>query len=232
MALRYLIIEDEPPAIALLEEYARKTDFLQSAGTFSDPQEALHFIKDRRSDFDFLFLDVKMPHINGQELLALADEPIPTIFVTAYDQYAVQSYDYNTIAYLTKPVAYPKFLAATYKMREYLQINAASKAEEQSFFVKDGSRYLRLEYSEILFLKGLSNYLQLITADKTYTLHLSLKKAGQSLPMQFVRVHQSYLVNLNRIDEIYGNTIYIGKEEIPVGRQFKDELLKRLNALM
>lgn len=232
MELRYLIIEDEPPAIALLEDYANNCDFLKSAGSFTDAYEAVQFLKDEPQSYDFIFLDVKMPGLSGPELLDLVAKPIPTIFVTAFDQYAVQSYDYNTIAYLTKPVAYSKFLAAVYKMRDYIGGENQKHSGVDSFFVKDGSRYLRLEFSNIQYLQGMSNYLQLVAKEKTYTLHLSLKRAGQLLPRQFLRVHQSYIVNIQQVDEIYGNTIHINGLEIPVGRQYKEDLMSRLNALM
>lgn len=222
-----IIIDDEPLAVALLESHASKIDDLEVIGAFNNPLEALKILREK--SVDLLFLDIQMPEITGVEFKKIINPEIKVIFTTAYSDYALESYDLNAVDYLLKPITFQRFLQAVEKVQNK---NSKPITEEESdyFFVKTEYRHQKLFFSDILYLKGLSDYVAIQTKEgKVLTLQ-NMKEFEQSLPSnKFIRVHKSYIVALKHIEFIERNRVVIKGEYIPIGATYKDAFWNKIN---
>ncbi|GAB5562975.1 MAG: LytTR family DNA-binding domain-containing protein [Winogradskyella sp.] len=223
-----IIIDDEPLAIKLLESYASKIEDLQVIGSFNNALEALKIL--REQTVDILFLDIQMPEITGIEFKKIINPDIKVIFTTAYSEYALESYDLNAVDYLLKPITIQRFLQALEKVTQKKQIVQEIKPTTDYFFVKTEYRYQKLFFSDILFLKGLSDYVAIQTKEgKVLTLQ-NMKDFEKDLPKdRFIRVHKSYIVALEHIDYIERNRIVINKEYIPISATYKETFWNKID---
>lgn len=233
MKIRCIAIDDEPPALKLIENFAGKIPFLQLLQTFTHPHEAVSFL--RENDVDLVFLDINMPDVNGTALLKEFPSHVMTIFCTAYSDYAVQGFDLNAKDYLVKPFAFERFLEAACKVQEQLMLRkyAQSSGSANDFiFIRSEYSLIRLPMQDILFVEGLKDYIKIVTRNETKpVLSLqSLRSVEAKLPPKmFCRVHRSYIVNLNHISSVQRNIIFIGEREIPVGNQFRDAFFRLID---
>lgn len=228
--MKCLLIEDEPLALELIEGYIKDTSDLELVKSFPNALLASDFIRKNADSFDFLILDVKMPKITGTEFLKTLQHQPPVIFITAYSEYAVESYDFNTLDFLTKPVAFHRFLKAIEKVRQRL---VEKEEEEQTtrkfFFIKEKDVHQKVLFSDILWIEGMADYVKVRLADKQYVYHSSMKSILLKLPSNFLRIHQSFIVNSHKIETVRGNRVWMNGEEIPIGRTYKTALQELLN---
>ncbi|WP_299114375.1 LytTR family DNA-binding domain-containing protein [uncultured Winogradskyella sp.] len=222
-----IIIDDEPLAIDLLESYASKIEDLEVIGTFNNALDALKILREK--SVDLLFLDIQMPEITGVEFKKIISPDINVIFTTAYSDYALESYDLNAVDYLLKPITFQRFIQAVEKVKKK---SAASITNDNSeyLFVKTEYRHQKIFFSDILFLKGLSDYVSIQTkSGKVLTLQ-NMKDFEKNLPKdKFIRVHKSYIVSLEHIEYIERNRIIIQGEHIPIGATYKDAFWAKIN---
>ena len=236
MKIRCIVIDDEPLAIEILESYIEKIPYVELAGKFSNAIDALQYLKSNK--VDLMLLDIQMPELTGIQLMKVLDNPPQVIFTTAYDSYAIKSYELDAVDYLLKPIEFDRFLKAiekSWKRIERGQSVEVNKVEQTSskdtfIFIKTEHRVQRVEISEILYIEGMKNYLRVVTrTDKFMTLQ-NFKSICELLPTnQFVRVHKSFVVAVDKIDSIERSRIRIGKQLIPIGDTYKkdfDQLVK------
>lgn len=241
MKLRCLAVDDESPARRLLEENIRQIPFLELAGTCKNAFEAMEALQ--REKIDLLFLDIQMPGMLGTKFLSSLRERPMVIFVTAYANYALESYDLDVIDYLMKPVSLERFTKAAYKALDYavksqpvsssaIPPTVSSPAVPVSFFVNVEYSLVRIAVEEISHIEGMKDYVKifLTSAPKPVLTKSTLKAIEEKLPATgFMRVHKSYIVNLSKIESIRSRQIMIGKHEIPVSEAMMEELMRAIN---
>jgi DNA-binding LytR/AlgR family response regulator len=220
-----IAIDDEPKALKVIEHHASKMEHLQLVAHFYNANDALKFLK--QNPIDLVFLDINMPNKSGMELLSeLQVQPL-IVFTTAYLEYALDSYSYNAVDYLLKPFEFDRFQLAIQKVEERLE---HTKHNKPYFFIKDGFKTIKIEFRDILFIKGSGNYLDITTKNKVYSPRMTFGEIVSKLPSsQFVRVHQSYIVSVLSIDKIENNHILIDNSKIPISSRYRDLLFKQLN---
>ncbi|MCO6480460.1 MAG: response regulator transcription factor [Phaeodactylibacter sp.] len=228
-----LIIDDSPMARAALRSLIGEVDFLELAGECEDALSALKALQERPADL--LFLDVEMPRMSGLELLdSLAHKPL-VILITSKRDYAVEAFEYRVVDYLVKPVTYPRFVAAVQKARElFQQQDRKAGATEGSgqLFIKVNNALTRIVLEDVLFVQALGDYVTIVTRDKRHTVHFTMKEMEHRLPpARFVRTHRSYIVALDKIDNVEENSIAIGKNLIPVSESYRSAFFSRLDLL-
>ena len=232
MTLTCAIIDDEPLAVSLLENYVLKTSFLELRGTYNSAVNALPAL--REEPVDLLFLDIQMPELSGLEFSQVLDPRIRVIFTTAFDQYAVDSYRVNALDYLLKPISYADFLASVNKAVAWFELllkSSASDAPVDRIFVRSEYRLLQIELSRVLYIEGLKDYVKIyLEGEERPVLSLmSMKKLEEMLPAdRFVRVHRSFIVHADKIKVIERNRIVFGKEYIPISENYKPHFLEVL----
>jgi len=228
MNLRCFAIDDEPLALKQMCSYIEKTPFLELLGGYKDAISALEKINEKQPDL--LFADINMPHLNGMDLVRSLQHPCMVVFTTAYDRYALEGFRVDAVDYLLKPISYPAFLKAANKALK--RHNADSKlttdilsGNDEGLFVKSEYRVVRIRFNEIKYIEGMREYVRIhLTDNKPVMTLLSMKALEEKLPpRQFMRVHRSYIVNLNRINIIERNRIVFDKDVyIPIGEQYKE----------
>lgn len=222
-----IIIDDEPLAVNLLESYVSKIEDLKLLGTFNNPLDALKLL--RETPVDLLFLDIQMPEITGVEFKKIINPEVKVIFTTAYSEYALESYDLNAVDYLLKPITFQRFLQAVEKVQEKPS-SVQSEENVNYIFVKTEYRHQKIVLSDILFMKGLSDYVAIQTKENKVLTLQNMKDFEQILPKnRFMRVHKSYIVSLEHIEFIERNRIVIEGEYIPIGATYKDAFWNAIN---
>jgi DNA-binding LytR/AlgR family response regulator len=220
-----IAIDDEPKAISVIAAHISKIEGIKLVHQLYDPKKALVFL--RENPVDLIFLDINMPHLSGLEMLQKLQLKPMLIFTTAYTEFALESYEHHAVDYLLKPFEFERFKMAIDKAKAQFK---TQNQEQTFFFIKDGFATLRIQFNDILFIKGSGNYLDIVTKTKTYSPRMTFSGILDKLPSNlFIRVHQSYLVNVERIDKIEDNHIYLGSNQIPISHKFKEQFLKRLN---
>lgn len=234
MKLRTITIDDEPLALRLVSDYVSKTPFLELVGSFDNPLDAIDFLSTQSADL--IFVDIQMPDLTGIEFIRTLEDPPKVVFTTAYEKYAIEGFKLNATDYLLKPFSYEEFLKAAAKARKQAELEANSlpsiEANSQFLFLKSEYKIRRINFNDILYIEGLKDYIKVFTAgDEKPVLSLnSIKSLEQKLPEnKFMRVHRSYIVNLDRIDTIERSRIIFGKVYIPVSDQYKDKFQEYLD---
>lgn len=235
--LKYVVVDDEPLAVEILDGYLKKIDHVHSVFLFSNAGDALQHLKDHRADV--LLLDIEMPEMTGiQFLKTLADPPV-TVFTTAYRNYAFEGYELGVIDFLLKPISFKRFEQAINKIREFLSLKAQYDHAEDFLpdkstdfiFVKSGVQRIKLYFNEVTHIQGLKDYAIIYTGKEKILLKGSIKAMLDIFPpKRFVRVHKSFIVSVNKITRLESNRIILSGHEIPIGRNFKDDLERVLSA--
>lgn len=226
MNIRTVIIDDEPIALAKLRSYVEKTPFLDLVGEFSTAVDAMAFISNGNADA--IFTDINMPDLDGLQFIESLANPPLVVFITAYSQYAVDSYRLSAVDYLLKPYGFAEFQRAANKLLKTFTSNlqqreSLSKNTQDTIFLKVDYRYVRLNLSDILYIKGYGEYLQIFTAGNSQPLLTlsSFASIMDMLPDNFLQIHRSYIVNMNRIDQVEKSRVIIGQERLSVSDSFK-----------
>jgi DNA-binding LytR/AlgR family response regulator len=228
--IKAVAIDDELPALSVIENFCAKTGFIALEKTFNKPLEALRYVN--KFPVDLLFLDINMPSIKGTELYKLLKQKTMVIFTTAYSEYAVEGFELNAMDYLLKPFTYERFLQAASKANEYYNYtNKQSTAAEQFLFIRADYSLIKVNMTDILFIEGLDDYLKIhILNQKPVIARMTMKAMAEKLPADnFIRVHRSYIVSFRHIDAVRNKMITIGNEEIPVGNSYEEQFLRSFN---
>lgn len=235
--IKAIIVDDEPLAQDILETYLGKIPsitLVQKCNNAFEANDAL-----RNNDIDLMFLDIQMPQLTGTEFLRGLSDPPVTIFTTAYPNYALDGFELNALDYLVKPISSDRFLQAANRAIEQIELKNKSQAgtitEEgpNFFYVKADKKLVRVNYSDIVYIEGLKDYVIIrMDNDRVITLQ-TMKSLESKLPVaDFQRVHRSYIVNMNKIDALDGNSIEVtekGKtQNLPVGKSYRERLQERI----
>jgi two-component system, LytTR family, response regulator LytT len=223
-----IAIDDEPLALQLVSGYIEKTPGIRLIGKFDNPLDAADFLGE--TTVDIIFVDIQMPDLSGIEFTKLLEKGPKIIFTTAYEKYAIEGYKLDIVDYLLKPFSYEEFLAAEKKAQRYIRLEQKAKvnvdANNRFLFLKSDYKIRRINFSEILYIEGLKDYVKVYTqnAPKPVLSLTSLKLLESKLPAsRFMRVHRSFIVNLDKIDTIERSRIVFGKTYIPVSEQYKEK---------
>jgi DNA-binding LytR/AlgR family response regulator len=232
--IKVVAIDDEPLALQLVKGYIEKTPFLELAGAFDNPVDAVVYI--RSSEVDLVLLDIQMPDITGTELARVISGGPKIIFTTAYEKYALEGFRLDAVDYLLKPFSYAEFLKAVQKAQKLIGLETKQlpslEVKNDFLFIKSDYKIRRINFSEINYIEGLRDYVKIfLTEEKKPVLSLSTLKALEArLPEErFMRVHRSYIVSLEKVKVIDRNRIVFGEVRIPVTDQYKDNFQKFLN---
>jgi len=236
--LHCIAIDDEPRALEVIASHCQKIPFLELKATFRDPLEAMAYIK--TENIQLVFLDINMPRVTGLQFLNLLRHQPLIVFTTAYTEYAIESYNYDAVDYLLKPFAFDRFLKAATKALDRLQISHATapppgtvpeNSSQQSIYLKSGPKLHKLGFDDILYVEKDGNYLTFHTSDKKILSRQNMKNVFQILPEdRFLRIHRSFVINLNLINTIESHQVTIGNTVIPLSSQYRDELMERLGS--
>jgi DNA-binding LytR/AlgR family response regulator len=232
MILRCLLVDDEPLALDLLEGYVVKTPSLSLAGRCSSAFQAMEMLEN--TEVDLMFLDIQMPGLSGLEFSRSLSKGPKVIFTTAFEQYALEGFKVDAVDYLLKPVSYPEFLNAVNKAKRWFEHTSKETEPEarNSIFVKSDYKLVQIEYSNILYIEGLKDYVKFYLEgnEKPVLSLMSMKSLEENLPdSKFMRVHRSFIVNLDKIKTIERNRIVFGKEYIPISENYKEKFQKFVN---
>lgn len=246
MTLKCIAVDDEPLALDIIEDYISKVPFLELVKRTENAIEALQLVQ--AGGIDLVFLDIQMPDLTGIQFLKIANNKASYILTTAYSQYALESYDLNVSDYLLKPIAFDRFYKAVEKVHlQHKKDNveqvilpvpapvaaapAVTTAQQvQDFiFVKTEHKIQKIELNDILYIEGLKDYISIYTkAERVITLQ-NMKKMEETLPCaQFIRVHKSYIIALDKIESIERSRITICGKLIPIGDTYRDEFFKKI----
>jgi DNA-binding LytR/AlgR family response regulator len=229
-----IAIDDEPLALQLVTGYIEKTPGLKLAGKFDNPLDAVEFMA--REKVDLVFVDIQMPDLSGIEFTRSMVRGPRVIFTTAYEKYALEGFRLDVVDYLLKPFSYEEFFRAVRKVQNLIKLESTAlnqvEANAEFLFLKSDYKIKRINFNDILYIEGLKDYVKVYTAnDPKPVLSLtSLKTLETKLPENnFMRVHRSFIVNLNKIATIERSRIIFGKTYIPVSDQYKDKFQEYLN---
>lgn len=246
MILKCIAVDDEPLALDIIEDYVSKVPFLELVKRTENAIEALQLVQ--AGGIDLVFLDIQMPDLTGIQFLKIAGEKSNFILTTAYSQYALESYDLNVSDYLLKPIAFDRFYKAVEKVHKNLQRSepAAAPAPEpvaapannhnngapvQDFiFVKTEHKIQKIQLDDILYIEGLKDYISIFTKNERVITLQNMKKMEETLPKgEFIRVHKSYIISIDKIESIERSRISIASKIIPIGDTYRDEFFKLID---
>jgi DNA-binding LytR/AlgR family response regulator len=230
-----IIVDDDKLSCKLLEGYVNKYSSLNLVGVYNDPVSARNDIA-KQKDVDLILLDIKMPEMDGFDLLGSLDHPPNVIVVSGGEEFALRAFDFNVVDFLLKPVSYARFCKAIDKVMRYFSPKEPPKSGDEEIFIKKGSSLVKLKLREIVYVEALENYVTLNTGTDKYTIHFTMKAIESQLPSGvFIRVHRSYIINKKMIQAIKESTldIMVGQtiKNIPVGKSFRDTLLNDINVM-
>jgi DNA-binding LytR/AlgR family response regulator len=230
--LKCIVVDDEPLAREGIERYVQDVDFLELSSSATNPVELTRALDETAADL--VFLDIQMPVINGIDFLKTARNMPMVIITTAYPSYALESFQLDVLDYLVKPITFSRFFKAVTKAKDYYGLKVSSNKTTETmaadyFFVKCDYKYERIYFHEILFVQAMQNYVTIQTSRGKFVTLLSLKSVEEKLdPTEFIRVHKSYIVAKSKIEAIENAELKIHSYQIPVSRNFHEELLSKV----
>jgi DNA-binding LytR/AlgR family response regulator len=235
MKLKAIIVDDEPLAQNVIEQYALKIPDLEIIGKCNDAICAHKTLQEQ--NVDLIFLDINMPKLSGISFLKNLNEPPLVIFTTAYSDYALEGYELNAVDYLKKPFSFDRFSKAFFRAHElYLLKKSSARAiaenddKKEFVFIKSNKKTYKVKFSEIYFIEGLGDYIQIHLEDQKIVTNLSMKKMLDLLPdNQFYRIHKSFIISIDKIDLVEGNTVKINEKRLPVGNSYRQDFLQFIN---
>ena len=237
--IKCLVVDDEPPAREILKQYVAEVDALELAGTCANAVEAISFLKDH--PVDLIFLDIQMPQLLGTNFIRTLKNPPKVIFTTAFRKYALEGFELDAVDYLLKPISFERFLKGINKI---LQVNFPAALNSPATIKENGKEsansflYFRAErkmvkvlFKDILFIEALKDYIKIVTQNKTIVTKYVLTILAELLPAdEFLRIHKSYIVAINKIESFNADSIQMAKHELPIGRLYKYDVARILNA--
>ncbi|MEJ5993513.1 LytTR family DNA-binding domain-containing protein [Pedobacter sp. Du54] len=241
MILKCIAVDDEPLALDIIEDYISKVPFLELVKRTENAIEALQLVQ--AGGIDLVFLDIQMPDLTGIQFLKIASGKSNYILTTAYSQYALESYDLNVSDYLLKPIAFDRFYKAVEKVRNQMQkeevvapvvveptpsaVSSAAAPAQDFIFVKTEHKIQKIQLDDILYIEGLKDYISIFTKSERVITLQNMKKMEETLPKgEFIRVHKSYIISLDKVESIERSRISITGKIIPIGDTYRDEFFK------
>ena len=226
--LKCIVVDDEAIARKALSAYIEKVDELELIHTFRNGMEAKAFLSEHEADL--LLLDINMAFLNGLELLRVVKNHPPVIFTTAYPEHALESFEFNVVDYLVKPIPFERFLQAVNKALR--RVEEVSVREEKFLILKEGASLVKVRIADISFIEAMQNYIRIYTPGRSYTILMTMKEAMAQLPEpDFYQTHRSYIVQLNKVERIAGDQALIGTEKIPISKRSKVEFQEKFRSL-
>ncbi len=233
--IRCLAVDDESYASDIIAAFINKTPFLELVGTTTNAFEALNLVQEGK--VDLVFLDIQMPELTGIQFLKICGGKCKVILTTAYPEYALEGFELDVVDYLLKPISYERFYKAGQKAQQILAhvpVMQPELIQQQApgndfIFIKGDTKnkFIKVNYDDILYIEGLKNYVSVYTATQRIITYQALRELETQLPKPpFYRIHKSYIISIEKIKMIDGNTVFINDEAIPVGETYKEEFFK------
>jgi len=221
--LTAIAIDDEPPALEVVQSHASKVSFIDLRAVFTDAFKAMEYLQTQ--PVDLLFLDIKMPDISGIDLLKCIRKKPLVIFTTAYSEHAVESFELDAIDYLLKPFSLPRFIKACNKANEIYTLRNKTDNNSDHIFLKTGYEQVRVSFNDIYYLEATGNYVNFVLADKTILSRMTITEVEAMLPgNKFIRIHRSFIAAINKIDKIERHQVSINGSVLPVGSSYMQNI--------
>jgi DNA-binding LytR/AlgR family response regulator len=231
--VRCIIIDDNDIALLATKQIASKIDQLEIVETFNNSVQALTYLSSNSNNIDIVFLDIEMPEINGMEFIAALDDPKPIIILTtSHTQFALEAFENNVLDYLVKPITLTRFIKAFNKAQNILERHKLENIDNDTIFIKKGNIIVKVNKSDILWIEGLGDYVTLNTQKEKFVVHSTMHAIEQKFASgDFIRVHRSFIIRIDKINNIEDNCISYFDKFIPIGKTYKESVYKRLNML-
>lgn len=234
MKIKCLLVDDEPLALNVLEEYIKNISEFEIIAKCENAVEAFEILRNQR--IDLIFLDIQMPMLSGVQFLKSIDNPPKVIFTTAYKEYAIEGFELDVLDYLVKPISFDRFLKAVGKyfklvtpVASSVTLTQKSFLDDQYLLVKVNKKLVKIILSEILFIESIKDYIKIHLKNKTVITKMYISEIEEKLPSDlFLRIQRSFIVAINKIDSFSPNCIEINEHEIPIGRSYKNLVFKNL----
>jgi len=230
--IKCLIVDDEPLAIKLIEGHIEQIPGLELIASYKNALEAFESLK--TTPVDVIFLDIHMPVLTGIDFVKSLQSPPGIIFTTAYRNYAAESYELNVIDYLIKPITFTRFFKAVAKFSNQhrqsiksIEPIVVSELPSEYIYVNSNKKHIKVEFEQILYVESIKDYVRIHTSEKSITTKDKISDFEKKLPPTFLRVHRSFIVNTNKITAFTKQDVEINEREIPIGRSYKEAILKR-----
>ncbi len=229
--MKCIIIDDNELALKATEQCVSKAEQLNLVGTFEDAFKALTFLS--TNTVDLIFLDIEMPELNGIDFIKALRQPHPYIILTtSHTEHALEAYDYNVTDYLVKPISFPRFLNAIAKVEDMYEKQNIHHSDQDTIFIKKGNLIVRVNKKDILWIEGLGDYVTLNTEKEKFVVHSTMHAIEQKFSTnEFIRVHRSFIIRIDKINNIEDNCISYFDKFIPIGKTYRETVYKRLNLL-
>lgn len=222
--IKCIIIDDEPLAISLLESYAQKVPFLDLVYSTENPIQALEYIQN--NDSDLIFLDIQMPELTGINFMKILGNKQKYILTTAYSEYALEGYEHHIVDYLLKPISFERFYKSSLKAQE--RFSFKEESENSYFFVKSSGQQHRINFNEILYVESIKDYVNIRTESQEYIILDTLKSLELQLSESFIRIHKSFIINLNQIKSLDSKKVNLfSGQEIPIGESYRAAFMNK-----
>lgn len=225
--MRCLAVDDEPLALSIIENFCNKIPSMELIATAADGIAAVEILK--HEQIDLLFIDINMPHMSGIEVVRILENPPMVIFTTAYQNYALTGFELSAIDYLVKPFSFDRFFKAVMKAQKQLDLinsNIINAAAVDYIMVKVDYSVVKVMFSSIKYIEGLKDYVKIYTTEKNLVTKSTMKNIEERLPSkQFMRIHKSFVINLDQVNSFENNHVVIDKDHIPLGLQYKEVFL-------
>jgi two-component system LytT family response regulator len=229
--MKSIIIDDNEIALLATQQCVLKADQITLVKTFNNALQALSYIASNQ--VDLIFLDIEMPELNGIEFIKAMKHPHPLIVLTtSHPEFALEAYEHNVLDYLVKPIALPRFLNAVAKAQAMFEKHNIDKIENDIIFIKKGNIIVKVNKSDVLWIEGLGDYVTLNTEKEKFIVHSTMHSIEQKFASnEFMRVHRSFIIRIDRINNIEDNCISYYDKFIPIGKTYRESVYKRLNLL-
>lgn len=226
--VKCMIVDDEPLAREKLESFIARIPGWELTGSLASVIEAYATIQLRQ--VTLMFLDIKMPVLNGVDFLASLKKPPLTVFTTAFEKYAMDGHELNVIDYLLKPISFDRFLKTAERVNNFVELKNNDNITSQKLdflFVRQDDKLIKIDLGAILYLEAMNDYVKIHTNTATYLVNSALKTYEEQLPVnKFIRIHRSFIVSLTAVTMVRGNVVYIAEKEVPIGNFYREEFLK------
>lgn len=231
MKFKCIIIDDEPIARKILQEFIEEIDYLELTGQAENPLRALTLLNEH--DIDLIFLDINMPKLNGIDFLKNSKTSANVIMTTAYAEYAVEAYGLDVLDYLIKPIAFDRFLKACIKAKEISELRKNIQIQGNNlndhFFIKCNNQIEKVLYQDLLYAEAMMNYVMMYTNSKKMMVYVTIKNLEEQLPHSiFIKVHKSFIVNKTKVKSIEGNILDIGNEKITISQSLREKVIAEI----
>lgn len=226
-----IIVDDNILALKATEQFINKVEFLNLIGSFNSPLNAFSFIAQNK--VDLIFLDVEMPDLNGIEFIKTLGQPRPLIILTTtHKDYAPEAFENNVTDYLVKPIEHSRFINSVLKAKKICESHKIDSIDNETAFIKKGSTIVKINMSEILWIESLGDYVTLNTEKEKFVVHSTMLEIMERFSAkEFIRIHRSFIIRLNKIENIEDDLIHFCKKKFPIGKTYRQEVLRRLNLI-